>query len=154
MEVYYRWTDGHDEAFRYFYTVTEAYYSRIAGGLEKRREFVPFNVLDGIGDVLIAYDADKTPLACAAFKAYSATDAEIKRVWVEPSCRRQHIAKGLLERVERRIRGKGFQRAILQTREQMRAAVALYMGLGYHRIENYPPYDRLDGAVCFAKELA
>ena len=25
---------------------------------------------------------------------------------------------------------------------------------GYHRIENYPPYDKLEGAVCFAKELS
>lgn len=153
MEVYYRWTDGHDDAFRHFYIITEAYYSRITGGLENRREFVPFNALDDIGDVLIAYDAGKTPVACAAFKAYSATDAEIKRVWVEPSCRRQHIAESMLKRIEQRIREKGFHRAILQTREQMRAAVALYMGLGYRRIENYPPYDRLDGAVCFAKKL-
>ena len=47
----------------------------------------------------------------------------------------------------------GFKRTILQTREAMLAAVSLYEGRGYHRIENYPPYDKLEGAVCFAKEL-
>ena len=35
----------------------------------------------------------------------------------------------------------------------MTDAVKLYTVLGYHQIENYPPYDKLDDAVCFAKEL-
>ncbi len=48
---------------------------------------------------------------------------------------------------------QGYQRTVLQTRAIMTDAVQLYTGLGYHQIENYPPYDQLDGAVCFAKEL-
>ena len=35
----------------------------------------------------------------------------------------------------------------------MTEAVSLYEKLGYYRIENYPPYDKLDGAVCYAKDL-
>ena len=42
---------------------------------------------------------------------------------------------------------------ILQTRAIMADAVGLYEKLGYSKIENYPPYDNLVGAVCMAKNL-
>lgn len=32
-------------------------------------------------------------------------------------------------------------------------ATKLYEGLGYKRIENYPPYQHMDDAVCYAKDL-
>ena len=36
---------------------------------------------------------------------------------------------------------------------RMPDAVALYTKRGYTLIPNYPPYDQLDGAVCYAKIL-
>jgi len=39
-------------------------------------------------------------------------------------------------------------------RKTMPDAVWLYTSLGYHRINNYPPYDTLDGAICPAKEIS
>ena len=33
-------------------------------------------------------------------------------------------------------------------------AIKLYEGLGYKRIENYPPYQHMDDAVCYAKDLS
>lgn len=45
MEIKYKWTDGSDEAFQNFYKITEEYYSQIVGGLENRKAFMPFNVL-------------------------------------------------------------------------------------------------------------
>ena len=48
---------------------------------------------------------------------------------------------------------RGYRRVILQTREIMADATGLYAKLGYHRIDNYPPYDRLEDAICYAKEL-
>jgi hypothetical protein len=35
----------------------------------------------------------------------------------------------------------------------MSDAVRLYTKLGYYKIENYPPYDKLEGAICFAKKI-
>jgi hypothetical protein len=35
----------------------------------------------------------------------------------------------------------------------MTEAVGMYTKRGYKLIENYPPYDKLVGAVCYAKEL-
>ena len=36
---------------------------------------------------------------------------------------------------------------------QMEEAVHLYTKRGYVLIDNYPPYDKLEGVICFAKEL-
>ena len=150
--IAYNWTDGSNKDFQEFYKKTEDYYSKIVGGIEKRRAFVPYNNSDGIPNVLIAYIGD-VAVACAGFKSYSNDDAEIKRVWVEPDYRGRHIAKDLMKQIEDRAREFGYKRTILQTRAIMADAVGLYEKLGYSKIENYPPYDNLDGAVCMAKEL-
>lgn len=148
----YRWTDGNDGDFHRFYLETEAYYSRIVGGLQNRQAFVPYNLSESISDVVIA-GVNGTAVGCAGLKAYSDSDAEIKRVWVEPAYRRNHIADEMMDRIERKAKELGFRRVILQTRAIMQEAVGLYRKRGYRRIDNYPPYDRLDGAICFAKDL-
>ena len=152
IQVEYRWTDGKDKDFHRFYLETEAYYSRIAGGLQNRLAFVPYNLSDAISEVVIA-GVGGTAVGCAGLKAYSESDAEIKRVWVDQSFRRNHIADEMMDRIEEKARELGFQRTILQTRPIMKDAVSLYLKRGYRRIENYPPYDQLEGAVCFAKVL-
>ena len=152
MQVEYRWTDGKDEDFHRFYLETEAYYSSIVGGLQNRKAFVPYNLSETISDVIIA-SVNGIAVGCAGLKAYSDTDAEIKRVWVERNYRRNHIADEMLDRIERKAGDLGFRRTILQTRPIMKDAVGLYLKRGYLQIENYPPYDQLDGAVCFAKIL-
>ena len=60
-EITYQWTDGSHPAFRHFYAVTEAYYSRIVGGKENRTGFIPFNASEEIPYVLLAY-ADGRPV--------------------------------------------------------------------------------------------
>ena len=148
----YRWTDGSNEDFLRFYEETENFYSSIVGGKKNREGFIPYNISQSIPDVLIAYEGD-TAVACAGLKAYSDTDIEIKRVWVEPACRGKKISLALMERLEEKARTMGFTRMILQTRPQMTEAVGLYTKLGYSLIDNYPPYDKLEGAVCYAKEI-
>lgn len=150
--IEYKWTDGTNETFHRFYLITEEYYSKIVGGVENRKAFIPYNISMSIQDVLIAY-IDDVPVACSGLKKYSEKDIEIKRVWVEPEYRGHHIATDIMEIIENKARQLDFQRTILQTREIMTDAVELYIKLGYHRIDNYPPYNELDGAICFAKDL-
>ena len=152
MQVKYRWTNGNDEDFRRFYLETEDYYSSIVGGKQNRQAFVPYNLSESISHVIIAA-VNGIAVGCAGLKAYSDSDAEIKRVWVEQDYRRNHIADKMMEQIERKAGELGFARTILQTRLIMKEAVGLYLKRGYHQIENYPPYDRLNGAVCFAKVL-
>ena len=152
MDLQFVWTDGSDPVFERFYRITEAYYSAVVGGEENRKGFIPYNLSSLVEEVLIVYCGD-TPVACSGLKQYAEQIAEVKRVWVEPAFRRNHIAADMMRALEQRAKEKGYQKLILQTREIMRDAVSLYTGLGYRRTANYPPYDQLEGAVCFAKEL-
>ena len=151
-QLEFKWTSPDNADFRRFYLITEAYYDSIAGGPGKRREFVPYNLSESIQDVLIAY-VSGIAAGCAGLKKYNDTDTELKRVWVEPAYRGKHIASAMMDMIEDRASQQGFGRVILQTREQMTAAVSLYLSRGYYRTENYPPYDKLEGAVCFAKDI-
>ena len=146
------WTDGNNQDFQRFYFKTEEYYSKIVGGKKNRTGFIPYNLSESISDVLIAY-ADGKAVGCAGLKRYSDQDVEIKRVWVEPDWRGKHIATGLMDQIEAKARQVGFKRAILQTRPLMPDAVGLYESRGYVLIENYPPYDKLEGAICMALDL-
>ena len=107
---------------------------------------------ESITDVLIA-SVEGAAVGCAGLKAYSDSDVEIKRVWVDPEFRGNHISTAMMDALEAKAVELGFRRAILQTRPQMEEAVHLYTKRGYVLIDNYPPYDKLDGAICFAKEL-
>ena len=40
--ISYLWTDGNNKDFQSFYQKTEEYYSKIAGGLENRKDFGSF----------------------------------------------------------------------------------------------------------------
>ena len=152
MNTDYKWTDGNNEDFRKFYLKTEEYYSNIVGGLKNREAFVPYNISESISDVLIAY-VSGVAVGCSGLKAYSDSDVEIKRVWVDPEYRGNHISTAMMDALEEKASELGFKRAILQTRPQMTEAVHLYTKRGYKQIENYPPYDKLEGAICFAKNL-
>lgn len=151
-QIRYEWTDGNNSDFQRFYLATEEYYSSIVGGEKNRKGFIPYNISQNIGIVVIAY-IDDIAVGCAGLKSYSDIDVEIKRVWVEPVYRRRHIAVDMMQMIENKAKEQHFTRTILQTREAMAEAVSLYEKLGYYRIENYPPYDKLEGAVCYAKDL-
>ena len=150
--IEYKWTDGNDKDFLHFYEITEDYYTKMAGGLSKRQGFIPYNLSSLIPDVLIAYD-DGIAVACAGLKGYSDDDVEIKRVWVDPDRRGLRIATSMMEMLEKKASEDGYKRMILQTRPVMEDAVSLYLKLGYEFIDNYPPYDKLEGAICLAKEI-
>ena len=152
MKIDYIWTDGNNEDFQKFYLKTEEFYSSIVGGRKNREAFIPYNISESITDVLIA-SVEGAAVGCAGLKAYSDSDVEIKRVWVDPEFRGNHISTAMMDALEAKAVELGFRRAILQTRPQMEEAVHLYTKRGYELIENYPPYDKLDGAICFAKEL-
>ena len=57
--VNYQWTDGNNNDFQMFYQKTEEYYSKIVGGLDKRKAFVPYNASSAIDQVIVAYDGEK-----------------------------------------------------------------------------------------------
>lgn len=152
MNFRYVWTDGGNEDFCKLSIQMEEYYNKMVGGSENRKSFIPYNALNDIHDVVIVYD-NEMAVACASFKEYDPETVEIKRVWVNEKYRRQHISKRMMEMLEQRAKDKGYKRAVLQTREKCVEAVNLYQGTGYRLIENYPPYDKMELAVCYGKNL-
>ena len=99
LQIRYKWTDGNNRDFQRFYLSTEEYYSSLVGGVQNRTGFIPYNISESIGTVLIAC-IDDIAVGCAGLKRYSDTDAEIKRVWVEPEYRKNHIAEEMMDQLE------------------------------------------------------
>ena len=102
---------------------------------------------------MIVYSQEDVPIACSGLKEHGNGDVEIKRVWVQPPFRGHHIATLMIRELEIFAREHGYRRTVLMTRKRMDYAIRLYESLGYKRIENYPPYQHMDDAVCYAKDL-
>ncbi len=64
--------------------------------------------------------------------------AEIKRLWVRPDLRRGGIAASLMGEIEARAASLGYERLYLETGPKQPEAVALYVTIGWDRIEDYP----------------
>ena len=148
-----RWTDGHDREFEEFHAITENFYNQLVGGPQNRQSFVPGNQSKDVKYAMIVYSKDDVPVACSGLKEHGNGDVEIKRVWVQPPFRGHHLATFMMHELETFAREHGYKRTVLMTRERMNYAIKLYEGLGYKRIENYPPYQHMDDAVCYSKDL-
>lgn len=88
----FEYTDGRSHDFIALCRELDAFLNECAGGEENRAEYVPYNRLDDIHDVVIAYDGD-IPVGCAAFKKYDGECAEVKRVFVKQEYRNRESRK-------------------------------------------------------------
>ena len=120
---------------------------------EAQKAYHGFNRLDGIHDVVLAYDGAE-PVGCASFKVREPGLAEVKRMFVRPSHRGQDISRGLMAELERQAVAQGLRFFVLETSRNFATAVGLYRSLGYTEIENYPPYVGMPESICFRKDLA
>jgi GNAT superfamily N-acetyltransferase len=81
----------------------DSFLNNLVGGEENRAEYIPYNSLDDIHDVIIIYD-NSAPIACAAFKKYDKECAEVKRVFIKEKYRGKGISKKLMKQLEARKR--------------------------------------------------
>lgn len=146
------WTDGMNDDFQRFYKITENYYNKVVGDKKLRKGFIPHNNSALITEALVVYVSER-PVACAGLKKYSDRAVEAKRIWVEPQYRKNGIGSQIFEELEKKAKDLGYKKLILQTRAEMTDALKLYDEIGFERIVNYPPYDHLEGAMCFAKAI-
>lgn len=94
---------------------------------------LPLDALRREGVVfLVARDAAERAVATGAAKLDGAA-AEIKRMWVDPSCRGRGLARAMLAAVERRARALGARTARLEAGVASHAALSLYECEGYRR---------------------
>jgi ribosomal protein S18 acetylase RimI-like enzyme len=71
-------------------------------------------------------------------------DAELKRMFVDPAMRGRGIGKGLLDVAVAHARARGFDRIVLDSTRDMRAAVGLYRAAGFREIPDYNGNQRAD----------
>ena len=144
-------TNSDDSDFRHLVTELDDYLALVDG--DEHEYFAQFNHLDKIPNVVVAYD-DNEPVGCGAFKAYTDSIAEIKRMYVRSDRRGERIGALVLEELESWARECGFDECILETGHRQKAAVRLYRRSGYRVIPNYDQYAQVESSVCMKKSLA
>jgi GNAT superfamily N-acetyltransferase len=111
-----------------------------------------FNSVAAIEHVVVAFNAGHSQ-GCGAIKAYSNEAMEVKRMFTRPECRGKGIAAHVLGELEQWAAEMGYKRCVLETGQRQQEAIALYVGKGYNRIENYGQYAGVENSVCFEKSL-
>lgn len=118
---------------------------------DTQQDFEPFNKVDESADILVAY-SDNIAVGCGCYRPTSGLhEVEIKRMYVAPAYRGRGISKIILGALEQWAKEKGFTNAKLETGVNQPEAIALYTGMGYSRVPNYPPYRDISVSVCMAK---
>ena len=111
------------------------------------------NALDGIENAVVAY-LDQAPVGCGGFKEYAPGVAELKRVFVQPGCRRRGISRQIVQMLHFMAKSLGYRKMILSTGNLQQDAMALYESMGYHPIDGYGEYRGDKIARCYEIELS
>ena len=107
---------------------------------------------DDITAFFVAFDGEK-PVGCGGLRELDSTEAEIKRMFVDPSSRGTGVSTALLARLEQFGRERGYRRLVLETGDQQPDAIRFYTREGYERIPNFGYYTDSAFSLCFAKQL-
>lgn len=145
-------TDGSNPDFIRLCHMLDDCLNEIAGGEKNRAQYIPYNTLEDIHDVVLAYE-DNAAIGCAGFKLYQPGIAEVKRVFIEKAQRGRGISKQLMCELEGRAREKGFCKLILETGEPLVEAMNLYRSIGYKVMDHYGQYKEMPESVCMLKVL-
>jgi GNAT superfamily N-acetyltransferase len=114
--------------------------------------YAQYNHIDKIRNAVIAFIDDKV-VACGAFKKYSDSKVEIKRMYVVENLRGQGIAQKVLAELEKWAAEFNFSECILETGKKQPEAINLYQKAGYTIIKNYGQYENIQNSVCMTKKI-
>lgn len=88
------------------------------------------------GALLLARDDDAW-VGCGAWRHFSNTRCEMKRLYVRPQARGQGVGRALATALVDDARRRGYRTMLLDTWPTMVAAQALYESLGFQAVEAY-----------------
>jgi GNAT superfamily N-acetyltransferase len=108
----------------------------------------------GTNGVFLVAALDGEAVGCGALRRLDDATGELKRMYVAPEARRLGVGRGLLDELERRARGLGLRRLVLETGLRQHEAMAMYERAGYARIECFGEYEGGGASVCMEKLLA
>ena len=144
-------TDSSDGDFIRLVAELDTYLADVDG--DEHAYYAQFNGIDKIANVAVAYDGDEA-VGCGAFKPYSDSIAEIKRMFTRPEHRGKKIGAFVLKELESWACELGYEECILETGHKQKAAVRLYQNSGYTIIPNYDQYAGVDNSICMKKSIA
>ncbi|MGN0342588.1 MAG: hypothetical protein ACI4DO_07325 [Roseburia sp.] len=78
----FEYTDGRNKDFIELCHGLDHFLNELVGGEENRAEYVAYNTLEDIHDVILVYD-NNLPVGCVSFKKYDDECAEVKRVFIK-----------------------------------------------------------------------
>ena len=121
-------------------------------GFEQELATLPGSYAPPDGMLLLA-SSEENPAGCIALRKIGQGIGEVKRMYVVPTCRRQGLARQLMQRVIEKARMIGYSCLRLDTLASMTAARQLYASFGFREI---PPYyhNPLEGAVYMELKLS
>ena len=112
--------------------------------------YAQYNSIDKIRNAVVAFK-DNEAVACGAFKNFSDSTVEIKRMYVVENLRGQGIAQKVLAELEKWAGELNFSSCILETGKKQPEAIRLYQKAGYTIIKNYGQYEHVENSVCMSK---
>ncbi|UCF95748.1 MAG: GNAT family N-acetyltransferase [Desulfobacterales bacterium] len=119
-------------------------------GFRQELASLPGDYAPPAGSLLLA-ESSGNYVGCVALRPLTATICEMKRLFVAPEYRGQHIGRELARSVIDAARRSGYEYMRLDTVDSMTEARALYRSLGFRAIEAYcynplenPMYMELD----------
>jgi acetylglutamate kinase len=99
-------------------------------GFTEELAALPGDYVPPAGRLLLALE-DGQPVGCVALHAYADLVCEIKRLYVQPGHRGQHIGRLLVQRVIDEARAAGYESMKLDTLKSLKEAGALYRSFGF-----------------------
>jgi putative acetyltransferase len=108
---------------------------------------------DDITAFFVAFGDDNEPLGCGGLRERDTTEAEVKRMFVDPAHRGTGVSTAILRRLEEFGRERRWARLVLETGDQQPDAIRFYTREGYEPIPRFGYYVDSEYSVCFAKPL-
>jgi len=111
------------------------------------------NIIQDNSYVVLCIDKERS-VACGCIRETdNNSTVELKRMFTLKEERGKGIGKILVEELEKWAFELKKKRMILETGIKQEAAIAMYMKIGFIKIENYGDYKGNTNSICMAKEI-